>query len=72
MSSDNCMRGKSRQGAVGGFIKERNLFQFQYMNVPMVNMGADGNGNETFTLKRLEVIGRIDTNGLDIEVSMII
>ena len=39
------------------------------MNVPMVNKGADGNGNETFTLKRLEVIGKIDANGLDIRVS---
>ena len=63
------MMGNGLQGAVGGFIASKNLFQFRYMNVPMVNMGADGNGNETFTLKRLEVIGRINPNGLDIEVS---
>ena len=63
------MMGNGLQGAVGGFIASKNLFQFRYMNVPMVNKGADGNGNKTFTLKRLEVIGKIDANGLDIRVS---
>ena len=37
------------------------VFQFRYMNVPM-------NGEE-FNVTRLEMIGRIMTDGLDITVS---
>lgn len=43
------------------------------MNVPMVRKTTDEGGNvteEDFTLNSLEVIGRIDPEGLDIEVSM--
>ena len=43
------------------------------MNVPMARKTTDENGNvteEDFTLNSLEVIGRIDPEGLDIEVSM--
>ena len=43
------------------------------MNVPMVRKTTDEDGNiteEDFTLNSLEVIGRIDPEGLDIEVSI--
>ena len=42
------------------------------MNVPMVRRTTDENENvtvEEFTLNRLEVIGRINPNGLNIKVS---
>ena len=55
------------------FMFPENIFQFRYLGVPMskYTLGAEGEviKEETFTLKRLEVIGRIENEGLDIEVS---
>ena len=52
-----------------------NVFQFRYLGVPMYKDTFDAEGKvikqESFTLKRLEVIGRIQPEGLDIEVSYI-
>ena len=63
-------------------VSPEKIFQFRYINVPMLknpikddegNFITDDDGNvsgDEFTLKRLEVIGRILPNGLDIEVSI--
>ena len=54
-------------------VSPENIFQFRYINVPMLKNAVtadDGTvSGDEFTLKRLEVIGRILPNGLDIEVS---
>lgn len=42
-----------------------NVFQFRYMGVPMMYK------DEEFTLEKLEMIGRIMEEGLDIEVRSI-
>ena len=52
-------------------MPSESLFQFRYMNVPMVRRTTDENENvtvEDFTLNRLEVIGRINPEGLNIKV----
>jgi len=58
-------------GAVGQVYEEENVFQFRYMYVPMYKKTLDAEGKvireDSFVLKRLEVIGRILPDGLDIE-----
>ena len=56
-------------------LSTEKVFQFRYMNVDMIMKRDQPDENTTFpppvefTLKRLEVIGRIEEDGLDIEVS---
>ena len=45
-----------------------NVFHFRYVGVPMSRVNGAGEKKD-FTLTKLEVIGRITAEGLDIEVS---
>ena len=46
-----------------------NVFHFRYVGVPMSRVNGAGEKKD-FTLTKLEVIGRITAEGLDIEVNI--